>query len=137
MNFLRRCTEKLRRFMQGRYGADELALAFIVIFITLNLVSLVYTSVILTILYVVLFVLFMYRMLSKNIAARQRENYRFLKFWNPIQSWFTRTFFRIKNSRKYKYFKCPDCKRKMKVPRGKGTIMVTCPGCGKKTKRKS
>ncbi len=127
----------LRRFMRGRYGADELSFAFMVIFIILNILSFVVSSIVLTVLYVVLFIVFIYRMLSRNIAARQRENYRFLKIWNPIPNYFKRLGTKRRNSKVYKYFKCPKCKTKMRVPKGKGTIMVTCPGCGNKMKKKS
>ena len=33
--------------------------------------------------------------------------------------------------RKYfKFFKCPACRQKIRVPRGKGKIEITCPRCG-------
>ena len=74
-----------RRFMIGRNGVDQLSVAFIVLFIVLNIVSLIFPSIFVYILYFVLFGLFLFRMLSKNISARQKENYAFLRFWNPLQ----------------------------------------------------
>ncbi len=126
-----------RRFMQGRYGVDQLAVAFIIVFILLNILSMIFPSVIIHIIYLLLFIYFVFRILSKNIAARQRENYTFLKFWRPVQHYFEQLAIRFKNRKHYKYFTCPDCKRKMRVPRGKGTVMVTCPGCGRKEKRQT
>ena len=32
--------------------------------------------------------------------------------------------------RKYKVFICPTCKQKLRVPRGKGKISISCPKCG-------
>ncbi len=30
----------------------------------------------------------------------------------------------------YKIFRCPDCKQKLRVPRGKGKINIICKNCG-------
>lgn len=32
----------------------------------------------------------------------------------------------------YKHFKCPRCKKPLKVPKGKGYIRIICPACGNK-----
>ncbi len=122
----------LRKFMVGRNGADHLSVAFIVLFIILNIVSLFVSSTVLYILYLALLGIFVFRLLSKNIAARQRENCQFLQIWRPIQSKCSKFFRRLKSMRDYKYFKCAQCKRTIRVPRGKNKIRVTCPHCGHK-----
>lgn len=126
-----------KRFMIGRNGMDQLGIAFMVAFIVLNIVSLFVSSVIFFIIYVALFIYFIFRFLSKNIAARQKENNAFLRVWNPICSTITKYFNRMKNIRKYKYFKCENCKRTLRVPRGKNKIRITCPHCGNKTVMKT
>ena len=126
-----------RRFMIGRNGVDQLSVAFIVMFIVLNIVSLIFPSIFVYILYFVLFGLFLFRMLSKNISARQKENYAFLRFWNPLQKKVVNFFARLKSMKQYKYFKCKQCKRTIRVPRGKNKIRVTCPHCGHKEVIKS
>ena len=97
----------LRRFMQGRYGADELSFAFIILFIILNIVSLIVPSFIVSVIYIILFAFFLYRMLSRNIAARQKENYFFLKLYNPLKNRIRRLWTNLKGRRKYKYFQMP------------------------------
>ena len=37
----------------------------------------------------------------------------------------------------YKVFKCPKCSQKLRVPRGKGKIMITCRRCGNEFKKRS
>ncbi len=35
----------------------------------------------------------------------------------------------IGNRKKYRYFRCKNCKTSLRVPRGKGIIRVHCPRC--------
>ena len=43
---------------------------------------------------------------------------------------------RIKD-REHRYFDCAKCRQLVRVPRGKGKIMITCPKCKEKFQRKS
>ena len=36
-----------------------------------------------------------------------------------------------------KYFRCPNCKQMVRVPRGRGKITITCPTCKQQFDRKS
>lgn len=121
-----------RQFMIGRNGLDQLNVAFMVVFILLNIVSLFVSSIILFIVYIILFAYFVFRFLSKNLSARQRENNTFLKVCTPVYRTATKYFDRIKNIKKYKYFKCQNCKHTLRVPRGKNKVRITCPHCGHK-----
>lgn len=38
-------------------------------------------------------------------------------------------------SSEFKYFKCPKCKKPLKVPAGKGYVLVMCPTCSHKFKK--
>ena len=44
------------------------------------------------------------------------------------------SFYKLKydQRKEYNIFKCKSCGRKVRVPRGKGKIEVTCPICGNK-----
>ena len=46
-------------------------------------------------------------------------------------------FNRVKNGKKYRYFTCPQCKKRLRVPRGVGNITITCKGCGNKFDKKA
>ena len=43
---------------------------------------------------------------------------------------------RIKD-REHRYFDCPKCRQPVRVPRGKGKIMITCPKCKERFQRKT
>lgn len=79
----------------------------------------------------------LYRTFSRNISARQAENYKFLSWWNRVKGWFSRTKDRAVQSKDYKFYACPNCGQEVRVPRGKGKIRITCPKCGNKFEKKT
>jgi len=129
----------LKKFMYGRYGADNLSralliLSFILIiiagFLPRSLSSLVVIGYIPTIACI-------FRILSRNIFKRKQENHKYLKWENSVTKWGKQKLNMAKDSKTHKYFTCPDCKQKLRVPRGQGKISVTCPKCKKTFKGKS
>ena len=70
-----------------------------------------------------------FRMFSRNIPARQREYYAFLKVWGPVQGWFRLQKRKFAERRLYRYFRCPKCRQQLRAPRGRGKIEVTCQRC--------
>lgn len=126
-----------RNFMMGRYGTDQLTLALLVVGMVLTFISnTIDLNFLISLTYIIFFIC-IYRTMSKNIPARQKENYRFLKYWNPVMSWSKTKYNVIKSSKDYKYFKCPNCKQVLRAPRGKGKISVTCQKCNTKFIQKS
>ena len=119
----------LHRFMIGRYGPDHLGIALVILALVLSLLNalLLHTPL----LYISYFVfgLTLFRMLSRNIQRRRAENDKFIRYWWPVKMKFKRIIQKIKDKRKYKYYRCPTCKTKMRVPKGKGKIRITCPRC--------
>ena len=119
----------LQRFMYGRYGSDQLNVFLIVLYLLCYFLSVVLEFLPLYWLSLVLIFVTLFRILSRNIPARRRENAKFLQIAGPAISWFRlrRTIHRDKDHR---YFKCPNCGQQLRVPRGKGRITVTCRNCG-------
>ena len=126
----------LRRFMYGRYGSDELNLFLLVTYLVLLLLSALPGLGLLETVAFVLMAWSLFRMLSRNYAARRAENAKFLQVAGPALRWLRlrRTMLRDKEHR---YFKCPNCGQQLRVPKGKGTITVTCRSCGVSFREKS
>ena len=134
----RRIGAALRRFMYGRYGSDQLNMAILIAAVLVSLTnsiltvflreSGVYSSIVAPLLSVTVYGLLIYsffRMFSRNIYKRQRENRRFTQLWMRLKD------------RNNRYFRCPNCKQTVRVPRGRGKICIRCPKCGEKFTRKT
>ena len=37
---------------------------------------------------------------------------------------------RKEDEKTHAYFRCPECRKELRVPKGKGKIRITCPHCG-------
>ena len=137
--------EKFRRFMIGRYGADQLgrflAAAVIVMIISQYVLRffwhgrLLYR--ILNALELVGIIWLYFRIFSKNIQKRWQENQIYLRYEFYVTEYIKKLRFRFSESRKYRIFKCPGCGQKVRVPRGHGKIRIHCPKCGTDFIRKS
>lgn len=119
----------LKKFMAGRNGADQLSLALLVLSVLLTVISQLVRLPLLAFVGYIPTVLCMFRMFSKNIDKRRLENYKFSMLISPVYSWFKRIQRRVGESKTHKYFKCPGCKAELRLPKGKGKIIVICPKC--------
>lgn len=137
----------LSRFMMGRRGTDQLNFALIIAAILCTFLSSIVgwfaRGIILTAIYVALqffgtafLFLSLFRMFSRNIPARERENAVFMRTWSRVRAPFSRKV-RSARDRDHVYLSCPNCRAELRVPKGKGTLLVTCPKCGHETKIKT
>lgn len=126
----------LRKIMNGRRGVDELSLTLLVVSVILSIISGFPHMHVLS--YIVIVVLFLcyYRVFSKDIAKRYQENQKFLGYVNPKRVKVS-NFLKRKKDKTHRYFKCPKCKKLIRVPKGKGKICITCPICKEEFIRKS
>ena len=128
---------RFSRFMQGRYGVDSLSrflsvvlLAFIAVGVFVRIpFSGMITFAILAILY--------WRMFSRNIPKRYEENQKFLQIRDKLLGRFSNFGSNMSQFKDYHIYKCPRCNQKIRIPRGKGHIMVRCPRCGFEFHKKS
>ncbi len=121
--------EKVQKFMTGRYGFDELSKAYLGAAIALMVVSLFFRNRIFYLTAIVLLIYCYYRAFSRNIAKRQAEEQKYRNFryrravkWNALKK-------RQEQKKIYRFYKCPQCRQKVRVPKGRGKICITCPKC--------
>ena len=126
----------IQRFMFGRYGNDQLNLFLTILYLFAYFLYLATTWSIFSLLTLVLLVLTLFRLLSRNVTQRRAENVKFLQAAGPLIHWF-RLRRAIRRDKEHRYFKCPNCGQQLRVPRGKGKITVTCRGCGASFQEKS
>lgn len=122
--------DKFRRFMVGRYGTDELnrfLSTLILIFVVLHLFI---RNMAFFWLELVCLVLIYMRMFSRDTGRRFRENQVFLHCRFHAEEWVRKFGLRLKERKKYKIFKCPNCGQKLRIPRGHGKIQIHCRSCG-------
>ena len=129
--------EKLRRFMIGRYGTDGLNQFLSIASLVLLLTAIVSRISLFTWLGVVLLGFCYYRMFSRNISKRTEENYRYYAVKDRIRSKFSSLRDQWNNRKLYHYYRCPQCRQKLRVPRGRGRIQISCPRCGTQFIKKS
>lgn len=120
---------KWMQFMRGAYGVDRLGRFLVFVLIITSVINIFFNNIILTFIYLSIFIVTIFRIFSKNYAKRSRENQQFLKILKSIKKPFINGLQYMKDFRSYKYFKCPTCKTTIRIPRKKGTIMIRCPKC--------
>ena len=116
------------RMFIGRNGPDQLSLALMLLALVLSFVPWTYMFVIsLTLTGVAV-----WRMFSRNIDRRRRENFMLMKLVNNIKTCYYKLNARRQQNKQYRIFKCPQCGQKLRVPRGKGKVAIKCSKCGNK-----
>ena len=124
----------LARFMYGRNGADALTWAMVAVIFALGLLSSLLRSPLVSNILgsaeLVVWVLMLYRMFSKNLTKRRAENARFMAWWGPKQNDLRGAKARRADTA-HKYVRC-SCGTYCRVPRNVGKVELTCPKCGAK-----
>ena len=120
--------------MAGRYGNDKLNQFMMALFLgcaVLNLfVRNAYASTVLNSWECLLILLVYIRMFSRNISKRYAENQKYLALENRLRRFFGQKRYLMQQRKEYHIYKCPGCKQKIRIPRGKGKISIRCPKCG-------
>ena len=150
--------ERFFRFMQGRYGVDALGKFLIYCGLLLALVNMLFHNIIISVICIIIWCIAYFRIFSRDIYKRMAENTRYLNakacitggakdLWRRIvqkikpQSGGSREGRNDNYSSRcnsfsgncydalYKVYKCPKCRQKLRVPRGKGKIRIICRRC--------
>lgn len=121
--------EKLKRFMYGRYGVDLFGLVMLIAGLVVSMFGQWFNFLPLVVLSYLIYAYALFRLFSKNLPARQRELAAFMKLKNRVSGWFSFKQKQVAERNLYKYFSCPNCKQKLRAPKGRGKIQVTCQKC--------
>ena len=137
MEFLMKVRMALARFMQGRNGPDQLGSFTLIAGIVISLVGSVFAIPYVPYAGFALYIVSLFRMLSKNIGKRQLENRKYLELKSNITTKTRQFVKRQKNRKEYVYFKCPKCKVLLRLRRGSGEKHITCVKCGHQFHKKA
>ena len=129
-DFKRRMEASQRQMLEwakGRNGTDELSGACTNVAVVLVIVDLFAHTTWLSILALVLLGYSWFRITSKRVGARSLENARVLKATGPIVPFLANPVGTLREARVYVHLTCPSCGQRVRIPRGKGKVRITCP----------
>ena len=121
--------EKFQRFMMGRYGSDAFSKFLLTVVLILWVLDLFIDSRILSSWAILLIIYTYFRMFSRNTTKRYQENLKYLQIKNKVLARFNSEKSQLKQRKTHHIYKCPTCKQKIRIPRGKGKIEIRCPKC--------
>lgn len=122
--------DRLAKFMIGRYGADALSRGMVILAIALYILNLFLDISLISGISFVLIFLCYYRMFSRNVYKRANENQTYLQKTAKLRLALTHYARYFKTLKTHHIYKCPKCNQKIRIPRGKGKILIHCPKCG-------
>ncbi len=128
--------ERLQQFMMGRYGMDPYG-RFLYIASIVCLILGMFLTPLLTLLAFALLIYQYFRMFSRNIYKRSRENSAYFAIRTRITGWFSTKKQQVAQRKTHRFYKCPSCRQALRVPKGKGNISITCSKCHTQFVRKS
>ena len=71
--------DKINKFLRGRYGIDELYRLLLIICLIVIIINMLFPSTIFRVLELIIFVICIYRVLSRDITRRRMENQKELE----------------------------------------------------------
>ncbi len=125
---------RLARFFMGRNGPDTLYYLFLGLsLLCIFLGGIFRTHRVLGILFPLLYLIFfgytLFRLLSRNLIARRRENAAFRRALAALCRPPRRLYLRIRDRKTHVFRKCPSCKSTLRLARIPGAHTVRCPEC--------
>ena len=128
---------RLEKFFYGRNGLDSLGKFQLCVGVAAYILSLLLSKLsdsglgsALWAVSVVCMIHYLWRAMSRKLDKRAAENQKYLSAKRRVTDWFRTRKTRFEQRREYKFFKCPGCKAMLRVPRGKGSVQITCRKCG-------
>ena len=122
---------RLMQFLRGRYGVDSLFYVLFAISLGLSLLNCFLRLWVIQIAVYAITFYAIFRMFSRNVSARAKENRVVTGLIFKIKS-NMETKKRRKADLTHIYKKCPNCKAILRLPRRKGKHKTICPKCSHK-----
>ena len=129
--------DKMRSFMTGRYGTDQLGRFTMAVGAICLILYMFFRFDFLYYLTIICLVTYYFRAFSRNHARRYEENLKFLQLKNRFTGRFRGFKAHMEERKVYRFYTCPQCSQKIRVPKGHGKISITCPKCRSEFVRKS
>ena len=108
---------------------DQLSIFLLVVYIVVTLLTGFFQLPLLSYASLAILIWCWFRILSRKTYKRSKENTAFLRMVFPITSRYRNLKKRFRDRKTHKYYRCPNCKQELRVPKGKGEITITCPKC--------
>lgn len=121
--------DRIANWMSGRNGMDDLARFESGFVVALLVVSLFSRWGFLYVVALAVVIHMYFRMFSKNVSKRYEENQKYLNFRYQTVVWWNKKKKHFAQRKMYRFFRCPNCKQEVRVPKGHGRICITCPKC--------
>ena len=115
--------------MYGRYGNDALTSFLLILGLILMVISWIPHLGWFYFLAAAVLIWSLSRSFSRKFDKRRRELDRYLKIKKPIVNFFKLRRNKWRDRKTHVYFKCKKCKAVLRVPKGKGSIVVICTRC--------
>jgi hypothetical protein len=133
--------ERLASFMYGRNGIDQLYHFLFWTIVALSFLNIFLKEWVLTVIELLILIYALFRVFSRNVYRRQKENQVYLVCARKIRSFFggiKRKFSskmtlennKWRDRKTHVYKRCPKCKNILRLPRVKGKHTAACPCCG-------
>lgn len=124
-------------FMTGRHGADQLSRTAVIVGLVMYVLTWITGITLFSYIGLALYIWSLFRMFSRDREKRAMENIKYLEMTKNFRTSLNQAKNRAKNSKEYKYFRCPKCKSYLKLPRGVGEVTVTCGKCKNQFRKKA
>ncbi len=112
---------------RGRNGADELSGACTTLAVILVVIDLFAHTTWVSVVALALLAYSLFRITSKNITARGRENSAALHAAGPVLSFLSNPVAMMRETRAYVHLRCPSCGQLVRIPRGRARCASPAP----------
>lgn len=130
--FFNKLNYKISVFMNGRYGADNLFRFMMIAELVLIVINAFVRSRLIDLAELLILVYAIFRLVSKNSAARRKENEKYLSISKKVKGNFLLCRDRFRDRKTHVYKKCPKCGAVLRLPKTSGEHTVRCPKCSER-----